>query len=197
ILHFNFRDKVIIKSDSAGNQSIIALNGMITLVVIDGIPVPSFQYHNIQHIQAEQILSVEVIEFAKNFKRFYCEVFLENCGGGSPSRGNVVAIYTKAGKGIYGAYPRKSKSLGEINIPVFAESREFYAPRYDIMPAEDAAIPDLRALVHWQPILETNDLGKANISFYNADVTGEVMVVVEAITENGNVAYKEFNYKVE
>src|SRR5690606_320614 len=35
ILHFNFRDKVIIKSDSAGNQSIIALNGMITLVVID------------------------------------------------------------------------------------------------------------------------------------------------------------------
>jgi len=195
IIHFNFHDKLIIKTSNRGYKYAVALNGMVTLVVIDSIPVPSFQYQNIQHIQADQVTSIEVIEFAKSFKRFYCETIPEACGPASSSRGNVIAIYTKAGKGIYGAYARESKSLGEINIPVFSESREFYAPTYNTLPAQDDALPDLRALIHWQPILETID-GKAITSFYNADITGEIMVVVEAITENGNVGYKEYVYNV-
>ncbi|WP_100615515.1 hypothetical protein [Confluentibacter citreus] len=197
ILHYNFRDKVIIKRDSVGNQSIISLNGMITLVVIDGIPVFGHQYPNLQHIQADQVTSIEVIEFAKSFKRFYGQVFPEKFGAKSPAQGNIVAIYTKVGKGIHGAYARKSKSLGETTIPVFSETKTFYTPKYDKITAEDLEWPDLRSLIHWQPILKTDNSGKTEISFYNGDNTGDMMVIVEAISDNGAIGYQEYTYKVE
>src|SRR5690606_22967992 len=75
ILHFNFRDKVIIKSDSAGNQSIVALNGEPTLVVVDGIPVQLYEYSQLQNIPASEVTSIEVIELAKFFGNFCSQVF--------------------------------------------------------------------------------------------------------------------------
>jgi hypothetical protein len=197
ILHYNFSDKVLVRRDSIGNPSVIALNGMITLFVIDGMTVFGDQLHNLRHIQADQVTSLEVIEFAKFFKRFYAEVYPEKFGPKSPTQGNIVAIYTKEGKGIHGAYARKSKSLGETSIPVFSESKIFYTPKYDEPIPKELYKPDLRSVVHWQPILKTNDAGKAEISFYNADITGDMLVIIEAITENGDVAYEEFIYKVE
>jgi hypothetical protein len=193
IIHFNFSDKLIIKTSYGGYKYAAALNNEPTLVVIDGIPVELNQYQNIQNIQADQVTSIEVIEFAKSFASFCGQLIKDRC----TNPGNIIAIYTKAGKGIYGAYAQKSKSLGETTIPVFAETKVFYAPKYDNALNEDLKMPDLRALIHWQPILKTNDAGKAEISFYNADITGDMLVIIEAITENGHVAYEEFIYKVE
>ena len=45
--------------------------------------------------------------------------------------------------------------------------------------------------------IKTDENGKASLSFYNADNGGDMMVVVEAISENGEIGYKEVEYNVE
>ena len=111
-----------------------------------------------------------------------------------PVWGNVIAIYTYGGKGIYGA----NRAVGIIKaaVPVFSASKEFYAPKYENLQHQDWFKPDLRALVYWEPKLKADSLGKASTIFYNADNTGEMQVVVEAISEKGEIGYKEIVYDV-
>jgi glucose-6-phosphate isomerase len=64
------------------------------------------------------------------------------------------------------------------------------------MQPEEWYKPDLRALIHWQPQIVTDSLGKAQTSFYNADNLDKVQIVVEAISENGEIGYQELFYEV-
>ena len=102
------------------------------------------------------------------------------------------------------AYPPRIKkviialaTVTKTNIKVFSAPREFYAPKYDNPKDDDWQRPDLRALIHWAPEIKTDENGRASLSFYNADNGGEMMVVVEAISENGEIGYKELIYNVE
>ena len=202
ILHYNFPDKVRILRDSVGGLRIQAINNQLTLVVVDGIPVQLYEYSQLQNIPASEIISVEVIEYAKFFKTFCIKVYSplgreSECSDPRKGpQGNIVAIYTKSQKGIHSAYSYKPKGLSQITIPVFSESKTFYAPKYDKSTQDDLEWPDLRTLIHWQPILKTNDSGKVEISFYNGDATGDMMVIVEAISDNGAISYQEYTYKV-
>ena len=110
----------------------------------------------------------------------------------APKTGNIIAIYTYAGKGIF----RVSRTMGILKtaVPVFSASREFYEPKYKTLKPEDWFKPDLRALVHWEPKCTVDSLGKASTTFYNADNTGKMQVVVEAISEKGEIGYQEMEY---
>ena len=135
----------------------------------------------------------EIIPNTINFAKIFFATFPQATTLPKPPLiGHVIAIYTHAGKGLYGAY--EVKGMMKTSVPVFSASREFYAPKHDNPNAW--ANPDLRALVHWAPNLKTDSLGRATASFYNADNTGEIKVVVEAISDNGEIGYKELEYKV-
>ena len=108
--------------------------------------------------------------------------------------GNVIAIYTYGKKGIYGT--NEPVGIIQTSVPVFSEAREFYAPKYDSPQSDDWNKLDLRALIHWDPILTTDSLGKVAASYYNADNVGGMVVVVEAISENGQIGYQELEYEV-
>jgi len=54
----------------------------------------------------------------------------------------------------------------------------------------------MRALIHWEPKVTVDSFGKASATFYNADITGEMEVVVEAISEDGKIGYQELVYNV-
>src|SRR5690606_23563680 len=150
ILHYNFQDKVrIINGDS-----IVALNLAPTMVVVDGIPVFPYEYGNLKYIPASEVTSIEVIELAKFYKNFCFQVYAseqeKKCIDPKKGpQGNIVAIYTKAQIGINGAYEKKLKGISKTTIPVFAESKNFYAPKYDKTIPENEKTPDLRTLIHW------------------------------------------------
>src|SRR5690606_17048356 len=95
----SFPDKIIVKRWSDGNLYARGTNGLVTLVVIDGIPVRELEYGLIESIPPSEVSSVEVIEYAENFTSLFYEVL-----GGYPDEpwGNVIAIYTHGQKGIYG-----------------------------------------------------------------------------------------------
>jgi len=194
VLMFSFSDKLSIKRGTDGNLYARAFNGELTLVIIDGIPLKEYEYPLIQNIPPSEVSSVEIIEYAKDFPSLFCETYPDRCPYKS-LWGNVLAIYTYSQQGIYGA--QISKDIMKTTIPVFSQPKEFYTPKYNNIQADDLQKPDLRSVIHWQPILKTDDLGIGKTSFYNADIAGEMMVIVEAISENGAVGYQEYIYKVE
>ena len=167
---------------------------IITLVVIDGIPVQIHDYPLIQNIPPSEVVSFEIIENAKNFSKLFLEARPDASPFEAPAEGDVVAIYTRGGKGLFGA--GKSEGIMKTAIPVFSTPREFYAPKYQDLQPKDWKVPDLRSLVYWNPTLTTDSLGKASAAFYNADNTGDMQVIVEAISENGEIGYQEMFYDV-
>lgn len=165
-----------------------------TLVVIDGITVRKEDYSLIPNIPPSEVSSFEIIEYAKNFAKIFREFNPEANPLYPPSHGDIIAIYTYGGNGIYGAL--KPVGIIQAAVPVFSAPREFYAPKYENLQASDWYKPDLRALIYWEPKLIVDSLGKVSSTFYNADKTGEMEVVVEAISEDGKIGYQELTYNV-
>ncbi|NOY50286.1 MAG: hypothetical protein GXO88_06980 [Chlorobi bacterium] len=198
VLFFNFPDKVRIGRLPDGNLYAEANNPEPTLFVVDGIPVKPYNYQLISDIPPSEVRSFEVIEYADNFPRLFCEVLPDRCidwllAPGSKT-GNIIAIYTYAGKGLFGV----SRTVGMLKttVPVFSAPREFYAPTYENLQSEDWFKPDWRALIHWQPELTVDSLGQASSTFYNADNIGKMQVVVEALSDKGEIGYQVMEYEV-
>ncbi len=165
-----------------------------TVVVVDGITVNLFDYPLIPNIPPSEVSSFEIIKNAKNFATLYQEFNPEVSPLGVPSQGDVIAIYTYGGSGIFGV--SKPEGIIKAAVPVFSAPREFYAPKYENLQAGDWYKPDLRALIHWEPKVTADSLGNASATFYNADTPGEMEVVVEAISQDGKIGYQELIYNV-
>lgn len=195
VLLFNFPEQVTITRAGNGNLYARLHNSEMTLVVIDGIPVKYYEYNFIPSIPPSEVKSFELIPFAKNFHSLFCEAIPEACASpNAPVIGNVIAIYSYAGKGLNGIRP--TVGIKKTTIPVFSPTREFYAPEYEQLKSEDWKKPDKRTLIHWQPNFQSDSTGRHRLSFYNGDVTGRTQVVVEAISEGGELGYQEFFYDV-
>ncbi len=194
VLLFNYPNKVRITREQDGTLSARLHNPEMTLVVIDGIPVQPYDYSLIPNIPPSEVSSFEIIEYAKNFSRLYCDLYPSECAY-APSLGNVIAIYTHGKKGIYGM--GKPVGIMRATVPVFSAPREFYSPKYKDIKPNDWEKPDLRALVHWEPILKTDNIGEESLSFYNADNVGKMKIIIEAISEKGEMAYQEIIYEVD
>ncbi len=190
VLMFNFPDKIEVIRARDGNLYARVKNFEPTFVVIDGIPVKYYDYPSISNIPPSEVKSFEIIPYANNIAKLFFEIYPQATM--PPVWGNVIAIYTHGGKGIYGAY--QPVGIMKTSVPVFSASREFYAPKYE--NPNEWVRPDLRALIHWEPKLRADSLGKASASFYNADNTGDMKVVVEAISDKGEIGYQELDYKV-
>ncbi|WP_281336430.1 hypothetical protein [Flavobacterium eburneipallidum] len=197
VLLFNFPDKVRIEKDTTNGYLQAIVNNIQTLVVIDGVPVLFRDYLHIPNISPTEVSSFEIIEYASGFGQLYCEVHneLSNCiPPMNPSYGNVIAIYTHSGIGLSGAF--KPKGLTQTTVPAFATPKEFYAPKYENIRTDDWKQADIRTIIHWQPIVQTDDSGKASTSFYNTDNKGDMTVIVEAISDKGEIGYQELDYEI-
>jgi len=161
------------------------------LVMIDGIPVRLYEYPLIQDIPPSEVTSVEILRDANGFGALWLAANMP--GQEPPINGNIIAIFTKAGRGLGGAYPRVG--VEEVSIPVFAMSKEFYTPKYESLTPQSWIKPDLRSLIEWKRSVKTEN-GKATITYYNGDLTGDARVIIEAITPDGRIGYQEFDYKV-
>ena len=194
VLMFNFPDKVRIFDAGGGNLYASVIGSDLTLVVIDGIPAKLHEYQNIPYIPPSEVTSFEIIQCADNFHSLFYEVFGHNPPDGLLCSA-VIAIYTRGEKGIYGA----SKPVGftRAAVPIFSATREFYAPKYENLQPNEWYKPDLRALIHWKPVLKTDSLGNASASFYNADNIGKMMVIVEAISAKGEIGYQAIDFEIE
>jgi hypothetical protein len=106
---------------------------------------------------------------------------------GNGSNG-AIAIYTRKGSDMQNT---PGKGLSTNTVMGYSSIKEFYSPNYASFDARNEQ-PDLRTTLYWKPQVITN--GKNNkviLVFYNNDVTKAFRIIVEGMTNEGQLTRLE------
>ena len=199
LFNSSFRDKIIITRGTNGDlsaQTAKGGRGHVTLFVVDGEPVTEVNMPLLQYLLIDEITSVEVIDNARKLKKLYSIVMSAPPPQGR-FEGSIISIYTRSGRGIFGAIRTSEEKLKLNTIPVFSVEKEFYVPKHDSNHVYDVSVPDFRSTIFWEPQLITDDKGLQNLSYYHSDNVGTFHIIIEAISKTGEIGYQVFSYTVE
>ena len=100
---------------------------------------------------------------------------------GSRGTNGLIAIYTKGS--AYATKTSTEKNFLSHKIPGYNTPRVFYAPDYSTATSDKS--PDFRTTIYWKPNLSVGPDGKADISFYAADIETRYRIVLEGVTDKG------------
>jgi hypothetical protein len=91
----------------------------------------------------------------------------------------------------YGSLMDRKPSESRLTVfPLgFQDPVEFYSPQYDTPEKRKDPAPDLRKTIYWKPDLKTDSTGTASFSFYSADRPGTYSVVIEGVSDKGDIIY--------
>ncbi len=78
-----------------------------------------------------------------------------------------------------------NESIAKVMVAGYCKPAEFYAPRYDI-PSTNRN-KDLRTTIAWVPDLCSDKEGSASMSFWAADRRNDYNVILEGITDEGEL----------
>ena len=98
---------------------------------------------------------------------------------GSRGANGVIMVYTK--RGGFGNSTTMSPSF---TLNGYSGSKEFYSPQYDVK-LEKHKKPDYRATLYWNPSITTNKNGRASLVFYNTDITKNIQVDIQGLSDYG------------
>jgi len=89
----------------------------------------------------------------------------------------------------------KRPDLSTKALPAgYYKGREFYEPIHD--PDKPSPKPDYRDLIHWAPMIQTDENGEAQVAFYNADLSTTIRVQLEGIWAGGIPLVAHTTYQV-
>ena len=71
---------------------------------------------------------------------------------------------------------------------------EFYKPKYPTPDSRLTSVQDLRSTIAWEPLIRPTETGTALINFYTADRSSEYNVILEGITDEGELVYKQMSF---
>ena len=148
------------------------------LFLLDDSPIPLAAA---TALKAEDMKRVEIFKGVQAFHLY-----------GSSGENGVIAFYTKTPEEqeadrlmMAERQDRFSTGNQHFSIPNgYYLARQFYAPNYGKKLPKHIK-PDRRALIHWEPMIETNANGEAEVTFYNADLETTIQVNLEGIWEGG------------
>ena len=163
-----------------GNGSL--MGGSLPLFIIDGMLIGDMPMNLISSIPMSNIDKVEVLKGGS------AAIY------GSRGANGVIAIYTKKGEA---AVTQDYELVGAITKKVagFSSRREFYSPQY-IPENIDFPEPDHRTTLYWNPEVITEN-GKATLSFYTADDLGYFKIIVEGVSDSGQICHGAAGFMVD
>lgn len=173
-------DKVMIR----GMRSLA--DALEPLLVVDGVPMENFR---LNALQASDIESVTVLKDATATAIY-----------GSRAAYGAIIIETKKFKagyrGIHFNFPAKyyyaSKVVRTSNGTAFSVAKRFYAPKYYTTEPQERT--DFRETIYWNPVVQTDKTGTAQVAFYNSDATTTFRAIAEGIGYNGKAGRAEHTY---
>jgi hypothetical protein len=128
---------------------------------------------NINDIDVNNIEGIEIIKgvFAKYF-----------CLGDNMEY--VVNIITKTESGTF----KKNSVNKSVYSPIgYQRPVEFYSPKYEILESKHLGNPDFRTTIYWKPNLILADDGRASFDFYTSDFPTTYSVVIEGLSDEGQI----------
>ena len=109
---------------------------------------------------------------------------------GMKGANGAIFIYTRIGT-VRSLSEQELPNVKFITPSGYQKPVEFYSPKYDTPEARENNEPDLRTTVYWKPNIEIDDKGNATFDFYTADSETTYTVILEGITSDGKIIYKE------
>jgi len=179
---------LIIGSDYISLRGITSIDRDPTpLILVDGVPIIFIVEPNMP-MNWDLNTSMQDIDKVEILKGTSAAIFGSRGGNG------VIAIYTR--KGVDPEI-RKAELVGAITQRVagFSTSREFYSPQYTPENV-DSPEPDHRTTLYWNPNISTEN-GKAELSFFTADDLAYYRIIVEGITDDGNICLGSSGFVVD
>jgi hypothetical protein len=80
------------------------------------------------------------------------------------------------------------KGVRKTWLEGYSAVKEFYSPNYSEIPPE----PDYRRTLYWNPMVATDENGKAKVNFYNNSTCTKFSISAETVTQNGMIGvYKK------
>lgn len=83
------------------------------------------------------------------------------------------------------------KNIQQVQLLGHQKPAAFYSPKYETPQQKNSETPDLRTTIYWNPTLQTNRRGKIWVEFYTADGNSPNSVVIEGITQKGELIRTE------
>lgn len=109
---------------------------------------------------------------------------------GSRGGNGVIAVYTGR---TQVSVTKKTPGITDFKFNGFYQAAEFYSPDYSMDFSENDK-PDYRSTLYWNPNLLLNQDESQTFRFYTTDEpTNKYKVVLEGVTGNGSLIYKEFD----
>lgn len=159
-------------------------NAMEPLYIVDGVPMEGFRLNG---IDADDISSLTVVKDAEGTAMY-----------GSRAAYGAILIETKKsrpGKFRFNIPPNNyydSKMVITSDGPKYTAARRFYAPQY--LTTEPRERTDYRETIYWNPVIQTDKTGTAQVEFYNSDATTTFRAIAEGIGYNGKAGRAEHTY---
>jgi TonB-dependent SusC/RagA subfamily outer membrane receptor len=163
-----------------GVPSLMRNNGAPMQLIVDGMYMESDFLDNIIPSDVE---TVEILKSIGNTAIY-----------GSRGGGGVIIITTKRGGGNTFNSSRSVEGITTFMPKGFNVSREFYSPKYSPESTDSAA--DYRSTIYWNPLIATNEIGKAQFTYYCSDEIGTHRIVLEGIDMFGNLSRTVYTYTV-
>ena len=140
------------------------------MILIDGIETQDSD--DISYLTASEIDNISV------FKGADAAIFGVRGGNG------VIAITLKKGVVLKASTP---VSIATITPLGYQKPSEFYMPKYDVDSIRMSPKADLRTTIYWNPKLATDSTGTIHVKFFTADKANNYSVVLEGITNEGEI----------
>ena len=96
-----------------------------------------------------------------------------------------MVVKSKTGR-LGDALTKPENSIFGLNLPL----------KYPEVNNNQKNAPDFRSTIHWNPAIEFDETGKASTGFSTSDDIGSYSLILEGVTENGELFFEEKRIRV-
>lgn len=93
-------------------------------------------------------------------------------------------------------YTTDSDAMARVLIRGSHKPAEFFKPKYATPQSLQSGEKDMRSTIAWEPLLRTAEGGKIAVDFYTADRSGVYDVIIEGVTDSGELLYNHSQIEV-
>ncbi|ANF51986.1 hypothetical protein A0O34_16355 [Chryseobacterium glaciei] len=160
-----------------------SISNKTPLFVVDGVPVENFK----TTINPDDINSITVLKDAAATSIY-----------GSQGANGVIVINSFKNRISHIKFDITPKSYYAVmtiprdSLVRYSYSRDFYYPVYQT--TNTSYRHDYRESIYWNPIVETDKNGKAQVEFYNSDANTAFRIMTEGISSSGLIGRDETTY---
>ena len=156
--------------------------GSSPLFLLDGVPV---DVTALAYFPATDAESIEVLKGGQ------AAIY------GSRGSNGVIAVYSRRGSPTFKPSMDPAPGVAVLRLPGYYCGREFYVPRYDA-PKTNRAFPDARrSTLYWNPTVQTDAAGQAEVRFFTSDAKGAFQLRTEGLSRGGQPAQGQGTLRVE